>query len=89
MSFLFVHFTVSQGMSWEICCPHLHLRMLSFQLVEYLWLKRWIVVAHSEVSLDLVENRICLEVGNDTFVIRGFTNCGEYVGGNRVTVSKV
>jgi len=66
--------------------------MLSLQLVEYLsvlWQEPWIVVAYLEVSLDLVENRIGLEVGNDTFVFRGFTNCGEYVGGNRVTVGKV
>ena len=51
-------------------CPHLHLGMSSWKDVEYLgvvWLEPWMVVAYLEIALDLVENRIGLGVGKDTF----------------------
>ena len=59
-------------MSWVMCLlSSSSLAMLSLQVVEYLAvvrLKTWVAVTHSEVSLDLVDNRLGLEVGNDTFV---------------------
>ena len=59
-------------MSWVMCLlSSSSLAMLSLQVVEYLAVVRletWMEVTYSEVSLDLVENRLGLEVGNDKFV---------------------